>query len=271
MDRALVLKKHDTPLAPPRGILRRDRPDGLLVGRRTAPSEALAPFVHHFWAVEWDLETPFTAESLAHPAVSIVLGARSEVLGVRTERSNIVRAGRGRTFGITFRPATFQAILGASVSTITDAAISVAKVFGRNGWTRAVRGASTFEESVDIAEGFLAARLSPLSRDATTTRDICERMMTDSSLLRASDVAHALSLDLRTLQRRFRNHVGVSPKWVIQRYRLHEAAAQLGGPKPPPLAVLAASLGYADQAHFARDFKRVLGQTPAVFAGARDP
>jgi AraC-like DNA-binding protein len=52
---------------------------------------------------------------------------------------------------------------------------------------------------------------------------------------------------------------------VIRRYRLHEAAEQLKGPDPPPLAALAAALGYADQAHFARDFKAVVGRTPAVF------
>jgi AraC-like DNA-binding protein len=50
---------------------------------------------------------------------------------------------------------------------------------------------------------------------------------------------------------------------VIRRYRMHEAAAQLRSKTPPPLAELAASLGYADQAHFTRDFKSVVGRTPA--------
>jgi AraC-like DNA-binding protein len=63
--------------------------------------------------------------------------------------------------------------------------------------------------------------------------------------------------------------VGVGPKWVIQRYRLHEAAEQLKAENPPPLAALAASLDYADQSHFARDFKRVVGQSPGAFADSR--
>ena len=73
-------------------------------------------------------------------------------------------------------------------------------------------------------------------------------------------------MDARALQRAFRTHVGVSPKWVMQRYRLHEAAERLREEKPPSLAALAAALGYADQAHFARDFKRAVGQTPRAFA-----
>jgi AraC-like DNA-binding protein len=71
---------------------------------------------------------------------------------------------------------------------------------------------------------------------------------------------------MRALQRCFRTYVGLSPKAVIRRYRLHEEAAQLGGPNPPTLAALAASLGYADQAHFGRDFKRTVGETPRSFA-----
>lgn len=254
-------------LAPPRGILRRDRPDGLLVGRRIAPCEALVPFVHHFWAVEWDLRTPFTAEVLPYPSACITVehGRRPKVLGVRTSRTHAARKGAGRAFGITFRPAAFQQLLRAPMSTLTDRAVPVATVLGKDGdvWARALLDAPVFEETVSMAEAFLATRFEPLDRTTVTTRDITERMMRDPSLLRSSDVAAALDLDVRSLQRRFRHYVGVGPKWVIRRYRLHEAAEQLRSKSPPPLAALAASLGYADQAHFTRDFKSVVGRTPA--------
>jgi AraC-like DNA-binding protein len=108
----------------------------------------------------------------------------------------------------------------------------------------------------------------PLSREAASTRDITERMMRDPSLLRSSDAAIATGVDLRSLQRRFRHYIGVGPKWVIRRYRLHEAAQRLKAESPPALADLAASLGYADQAHFARDFKQVVGQTPGAFVAS---
>jgi AraC-like DNA-binding protein len=280
---ALVLKIRDTSanldamvtagerraLEPPRGVLQRVKADGLLVGRRLAPSEPVSPFVHHFWAVEWDLATPFTADTLPHPAACITVerGHRHEVAGVRTGRTQAIRKGAGRVFGITFRPAAFQRLLRAPMSSLTDRAVPIATVFGREGevWARALIEAPEFEESVSIAETFLAARLPPLGRNAATTRDITERMMRDPSLLRASDVAAALDLDIRSLQRRFRHYVGVGPKWVIRRYRLHEAAEQLRAKSPPSLAALAASLGYADQAHFARDFKSVVGQSPGAF------
>lgn len=61
----------------------------------------------------------------------------------------------------------------------------------------------------------------------------------------------------------------MSPKWVIQRYRLHEAAAQLTSGRPPTLAALAAALGYFDQAHFARDFKSIVGAAPSAYRRPR--
>ena len=261
------------PLEPPRGVLRSDRADGLLVGRRIAPCEALAPFVHHFWAVAWDLRTPFTAEILSHPSARLTVehGHRPEIVGARTARTHATRRGVGRAFGVTFRPAAFQQLLRAPMSTLTDRALPVATVLGEDGeaWARALLDAPEFAETVSMAEAFLTTRLEPLDPLAASTRDITERMKSDPSLLRSRDVAAALDVDVRSLQRRFRHYVGVGPKWVIRLYRLLEAAEQLKSESPPPLAALAASLGYADQAHFARDFKAVVGETPARMVARR--
>ena len=67
----------------------------------------------------------------------------------------------------------------------------------------------------------------------------------------------------------FARLVDVSPKWVIERYRLHEAAALLAQPAPPTLAEIAARLGYFDQAHFARAFKAVVGAAPSAYLAPR--
>jgi AraC-like DNA-binding protein len=70
----------------------------------------------------------------------------------------------------------------------------------------------------------------------------------------------------RRLRRLFAEYVGVHPKWVIQRYRLHEAAERLAAEEDVNLAALALELGYFDQAHFARDFRAIVGRPPADYA-----
>jgi AraC-like DNA-binding protein len=70
----------------------------------------------------------------------------------------------------------------------------------------------------------------------------------------------------------------VSPKWVLQRYRLHEAAERIAegrealadgeaaGRHRWDWAATALELGYVDQAHFIRDFKALIGASPAQYA-----
>ena len=72
----------------------------------------------------------------------------------------------------------------------------------------------------------------------------------------------------RSLQRLFADYVGVSPKWVMRRARLHEAAERADSGEPVDWAALASDLGYADQAHLTRDFTVTIGVPPARYAAA---
>jgi AraC-like DNA-binding protein len=72
----------------------------------------------------------------------------------------------------------------------------------------------------------------------------------------------------RTLQRLFRDYIGLSPKWVLKRYRVHEAAERIASGEAPDAAWLAAVLGYSDQSHFIRDFSAQVGCSPGTYARA---
>lgn len=87
--------------------------------------------------------------------------------------------------------------------------------------------------------------------------------------MRVEDLAERLAVSVRTLQRLFRERVGVTPKWMLGRYRLHEAAERIAGGDVTDWAALALDLGYFDQAHFIRDFGAVVGRTPADYAATR--
>jgi AraC-like DNA-binding protein len=237
------------------------------------PPPALAAFVHHFWSLHWDLRSPYTAEALPHPSARIVLeergGAhRAELAGVYTGRFARRLEGRGQTFGITFRAAMAQPLLGAPMVSLTDRALPLARLLGRSvgPWARAVLAARDLETKVELASDFLASRLGSTKPRIMRLRDLVERMGSDRSLLRLEQVCVESGLGVRALQRAFSRYVGLSPKSVLQRYRLLEASEQLRGPRPPSLAALATSLGYADQAHFARDFKLTVGRSPGAFA-----
>jgi len=219
---------------------------------------------------------PFLADTLPHPAARIELeeqdGAlHAHIAGVRTGRFAKRHIGVGQFFGVQFRPAAFQPFLRAPMVSVTDRVVPLERVLGKSArpWARAIDAARAPEEKVALTEALLMPLLIAPSPRLECIRDLVERIAVDRAILRVDDIARASDLDTRALQRCFRTYVGVSPKSVIQRYRLHEAAIQLRAPHPPSLAELAASLGYADQAHFGRDFKRTVGQTPRAFGLAR--
>ena len=91
------------------------------------------------------------------------------------------------------------------------------------------------------------------------------RISADTSLRRVGDLAAALGLPVRRLQRLFTDYVGVSPKWVMRRARLQEAAVRAEHGGHDDWATLATDLGYADQAHLTRDFTATIGAPPARY------
>ncbi|MCO5994122.1 helix-turn-helix domain-containing protein [Actinoallomurus rhizosphaericola] len=93
-----------------------------------------------------------------------------------------------------------------------------------------------------------------------------DRIAADPMLTRVDRLATAAGVGTRRLQRLFADYVGVGPKWVIRRYRMQDAADRAAGGTDIDWAALAADLGYADQAHFTRDFTATIGMSPARYA-----
>ncbi len=123
----MVQPKHD----PPRGVLRAADSAAGFAHARYWPSPDLAPFVEHYWTVEWDLDRPCVRETLPHPVVHIVLeDDRATLTGPATRRFTAKLQGRGRVFGIKFHPGGFRPFASGPVSAYADRTIDLGRVFG---------------------------------------------------------------------------------------------------------------------------------------------
>ena len=91
------------------------------------------------------------------------------------------------------------------------------------------------------------------------------RIVADPGVTRVEQVAAAVGVSTRTLQRRFERHLGVGPKWVIQRRRIHDALEAIERGEPADWSALAARLGFADQAHFVNQFTALVGRPPGRY------
>ena len=86
-----------------------------------------------------------------------------------------------------------------------------------------------------------------------------------------SEVAAAAHATVRTLERKFKQSSGHTVKDVSGLMRFEQARNRLWTEPDTSLAALAQSLGYTDQSHLSREFKRYSGMTPAAFARKRRP
>lgn len=84
--------------------------------------------------------------------------------------------------------------------------------------------------------------------------------------LPVSQVAEAAHATVRTLERKFKQSSGHTVKDVSGLMRFEQVRNHLWHNPNYNLASLAHQLGYADQAHLSKEFKRYSGTTPAAFA-----
>lgn len=68
------------------------------------------------------------------------------------------------------------------------------------------------------------------------------------------------------LVRAFRQHTGLPPHLYQLQFRIEEAKIRLRGPES--LAQIALEVGFTDQAHFTKAFKRIVGVTPGAYRAA---
>lgn len=255
----------------PKGILHPGRSATQFQLTRYAPAPAVADFIERYWLIRWDLrgQPPYQTATLPQPYVNLVLEAgKSRIYGVASSTYTNLLADKGQVFGIKFKPGAFYPLLNSPLSTLTDRALPVQAIFGDAAITleRTVLAQEDATAMTILADDFLRPRLPAVDETSLLVNQLVERIIEDRTITKVETLAALFALPKRTLQRLFQSYVGVSPKWVIQRYRLHEAAEELAHNQAANLPQLALDLGYFDQAHFSKAFKAVVGVSPLAYA-----
>ncbi|MDF2651939.1 MAG: AraC family transcriptional regulator [Paenibacillus sp.] len=254
---------------PNRGILHYEIGKTKFSISRHKPSEDLSFFIQHFWLVNWDLrgQAPYSQEILQHPGVNVVFErGNSRISGIESGKSAVVLQEEGEIVGVLFRPGAFHCYFQAPVSSLTDRIVSISDYFplDQNAFEGELFALEDKEKRIELVERLLRRSMPERDKTVDLLNEIINGIIHDRDITKVEHLVDRFNIAKRTLQRLFSQYIGVSPKWVIQRYRMHEAGELIESGMD--LTRLAMNLGYTDQAHFSKDFKAAIGKSPKQYA-----
>ena len=260
-------------VGPARGVLKiSEPPRGQFQHWRLAAPATIAPLVQHIWMVRWNLDegASHVARTLPYPNVHIVVeDDQAQIHGINRGRFTRELKGKGSAIGVKFRPGGFYPFLKKSVSTLRNKAVTLESVVGEStrDFCRELAMVDIDENALlGCIESFLLRHWPDVDPNVDRVAALVAAIEADRTILRVEDLVARYALTKRSLQRLFEHYVGIGPKWVINRFRMHEAVERLKLAEPVDWAAFALELGYFDQAHFNRDFKALIGCTPRRYA-----
>ncbi|MGY1823186.1 helix-turn-helix domain-containing protein [Geodermatophilus sp. SYSU D00079] len=244
---------------------------------RYAAGAGFAGLVQRFWIPVWSVPPGREAPQrvLQYPGSLLVVSTEyARFYGVVSGLSTTTLSGEGWAVGVMLAPAAGALVAGAPMTAYTDGSVDVTEVLGARGGqlVAEVRAAmapdphasAAHRRAVSAYEGVLRAFL-PVDPEGELVNRLVAFVESRTDVTRVAQVCAEFDLSERGLQRLVSRRLGLTPKWLIQRRRLQEAAERLRT-GTTTLGEAAAALGYADQPHFTRDFSRVTSMTPGEFA-----
>jgi len=191
-----------------------------------------------------------------------VYATRSGLAGFQSFRSDL--SGAGIVSGVSARltPFGLNVFRRGIVKECAEKRVDCRDVFNKDTIEKTEEQLSllgTAWERVKYVEKFLLSALN-LEEDDPLTRALCNRVTQLYGNCRISDLARTFDLSKRSLERHFREKVGVSPKTFTRVVRLRHALAQRQS--LTSWAEVAQSGGYYDQSHMIHDFIDLYGLSP---------
>jgi AraC-like DNA-binding protein len=172
----------------------------------------------------------------------------------------------GPVIGVVFRPGGLRPFFGVPADALADLSVPLPQLWGRLAPGPLAEGPgpagppASAALLLDRAERALAARADPADDGTAALIGQAQRGLRGGHSVPA--VAARLGADRRALGALFRHEVGFGLKQYARLARFEQALVAVRAADAPSLGLVAARLGFADQAHLTREFRHFAGCTP---------
>ena len=241
------------------------------------PCSALRPFIYRYWC--WTEEpsaprrlpgtghelmlhfgTPWRARALDQE----LLLPRAYVVTPRSKSWQNAAHGAVGFFAVRFRAGAFRHFCDESIALFADQIGEASQIWkaGRTAWLQQALEARDLPERVAAVEGGLLALLDRYRKQDDWLDEAVRRIYAGTPLGMLPSVVFSSE---RTLLRKFKEGVGVTPKVFQRLARFERTLRSLMLGRTHSYLPLALAGGYYDQAHFSKEFKRLVGETPQAY------
>lgn len=247
------------------------------------PPEKLAPFIKYFWALESngaeDAGRTFSAIPDGCPGV-IMVRSEKEVFSMDNDRklpniflygqsvapASLSSSGKVGAIGICFQPHALKSLFGMDADELTNSCVDLTQVGKKTNLPEQLFNATDIDEQIRILSCHLFEQQQSHKRHPDElTKYAIAQLTASRGALSIKELQQKVRMSERSLERKFKESVGMSPKLFARILRFQESMDQLRKSDYEKLADIAYQNNYADQSHFIRVFKEFTGYSPLDF------
>lgn len=167
-------------------------------------------------------------------------------------------------FGVRFSPGVIPGFINVLAEELTERELDLLEVsgFAQRIFENIVQ-APLLGDQMRLFNDYLAPRL--MGRASRLTAMVIQQALHHRGDIRIQQLEELSGYTSRTLQRQFSQDTGMSPKTFCRIIRCQAALDTLNTQRDVSFSQMALDLGFSDQSHFLRDFKKLVSTTPCDY------
>jgi AraC-like DNA-binding protein len=246
------------------------------------PPAPLQPFIQNYWRLrspDFTLEERIVVDchadilfnfGVAYQRRSLHLLPSDDVMPVsnldaqRQYPVAIAQQGNIDLVAVRFKPGGLAAFMPMPMHELSNLTLDLHAAFGHEGVvleSQLFDAAENSARQIELLNHFFLRRLRTNSAH-NITRHLARLINESGGEIVMRDLCAEVGYSIRTVDRMFQQHYGLSPKFYARIVRVQRALALMSQNTRISLTEVALSCGYYDPAHFSKDFSAFAGQSP---------
>lgn len=250
--------------------------------KRFEPSIKLCEFIECYWFISSEIHSPTHATEYLYPdgGMGIILNYADALQfegrahspqyfldGTNTLARAVGFYGTLNAVGIRFKPAGANQLFSIPLNELKNTALALSdtNIINYSSLYYKLSHAKTYFDKVAIIENWLCKSIQSKMLASEVVIQSMKLIKSHNGLIAIDSVAKSTGFNQRRIERLFNSQVGMTPKEYASNLRIKAARNQIKLNLNSSFTELAHKLGYHDQAHFIKQFKKIVGITPKQY------